>query len=185
LGNNHIYQSPTCQKIYLNQLAYDPEGLLGCLTSCFLAYLGIVTGHILIHHKDHEQRRVKFLLYSVIYGLIGGFLCGFSKEDGLIPINKNLWSLSFILVAASIGYLLLIVLYSLIDVYDVYSGTPFLYLGRNSITIYICHEIFIGNFPFFSVANTHSWLLFQDFYGIAIWCTVAALMDFNKVYINL
>jgi heparan-alpha-glucosaminide N-acetyltransferase len=184
LGINHLYQSPTCKEIYFNDLAYDPEGLLGCLTSFFLAYLGIVTGHIFIHYKNHDQRRVKFLLYSVICGLIGGFLCGFSKEDGLIPINKNLWSLSFILVTASIGYLFLIVLYSLIDLYDIYSGTPFIYLGRNSITIYICHGIFFDHFPFFAVKNTHAWLLFKDFYGIAIWCIVAALMDHNKVYIN-
>jgi heparan-alpha-glucosaminide N-acetyltransferase len=165
-------------------MAYDPEGLLGCLTSCFLAYLGIVTGHILIHYKEHDRRRVKFLLYSVTCGLLGGLLCGFSKENGLIPVNKNLWSLSFILVAASIGYLMLIVLYSLVDIYDIYSGTPFIYLGRNSITIYICHEIFVANFPFFAVENTHAWLLFKDLYGIGIWCIVAALMDYKKVYIN-
>lgn len=40
LGANHVYQSPTCKDVYLTQMPYDPEGLLGCLTSIVLAYLG-------------------------------------------------------------------------------------------------------------------------------------------------
>ena len=40
LGENHVYQSPTCKDTYLTQVPYDPEGLLGCLTSCVLTYLG-------------------------------------------------------------------------------------------------------------------------------------------------
>ena len=52
---------------------------------------------------------------------------------------------------AGIAFFMLSVFYALIDVFDIYSGTPFLYFGRNSITIYICHTIFASNFPFFNV----------------------------------
>jgi heparan-alpha-glucosaminide N-acetyltransferase len=127
---------------------------------------------------------VKFLFYAVFYSTIGGLLSNFSKDNGFIPINKNLWSLSYVFVMAGICFLVLIGLYTLIDIYDIYSGTPFLYLGRNSITIYICHEIFVEHFPFFQVDNTHGWLMFKDLYGVVFWSVVAALMNFYKVYIN-
>ena len=43
LGVNHVYPDPTCKDTYLTNVPYDPEGLLGCLTSCALTYLGINT----------------------------------------------------------------------------------------------------------------------------------------------
>jgi len=61
-----------------------------------LAYLGVQCGHILIHYQAPYKRIIHFISYSFIYGMIGAVLCKFSKDDGWIPINKNLWSLSFI-----------------------------------------------------------------------------------------
>ena len=166
-------------------MPHDPEGLLGCLTSAVLAYLGISTGHVIIFYKDASTRIKKFLLYSVVYLGIALILCKCSKNDGWIPLNKNLWSLSYVLLIAGMAFALLTILYLLVDIYDIYSGTPFLYLGRNSITIYICHEIFVNFFPAFAVEKTHAWLLFGDIYGICWWLIVAAIMNYKKNYISL
>lgn len=77
-----------------------------------------------------------FLYYRfILLGVIGGRLCGFSKEDGLIPINKNLWSVSFILTLASMAFLLLTVMYLLVDVADFWSGSPLIYVGMNPILV--------------------------------------------------
>jgi heparan-alpha-glucosaminide N-acetyltransferase len=185
LGANHIYADPTCKEIYQTTIPYDPEGLLGCLTSCVLCYIGVSIGHVIVHYKEVSKRIWKFLAYAIFYGSISLILTKCSLNDGWIPINKNLWSLSFIFSIASIALIALVILYFLIDIYDVYSGTPFLYLGRNSITIYICHILFREYFPFFKVDNKHSYLLALHLYGVAIWCLVAAIMNKKKVYINL
>lgn len=108
-----------------------------------------------------------------------------SKNEGVMPINKNLWSLSFILLVASMSYLGLCLLYPLVDLLDLYSGTPFLYLGRNSITIYISHIVLANYFPLFAVSDSHAPLLAKNLYGVAIWCLVAAIMNHYKVFINL
>ncbi|CAF3427532.1 unnamed protein product [Rotaria sp. Silwood1] len=50
--------------------------------------------------------------------------------DGWIPINKNLWSFSFILVLAGLAFIILTILYLLIDVYKWFTGEPFLWLGQ-------------------------------------------------------
>ena len=86
---------------------------------------------------------------------------------------------------SAVAFAVLTMMYLLIDIFDIYSGTPFLYLGRNSITIYICHMVFQERFPNFRVPNKHSYMLGNDLYCISIWCIIAGIMDYNKFYINL
>lgn len=185
LGPNHVFKRPTANYVYLSGMPYDPEGLLGCFTSCVLTYFGMIAGHVIIHYQEPLKRITRFLFYGITTGVIGAVLCQFRWEDGWIPINKNLWSLSYIFVMASISFMTFTALYILIDVYDVYSGTPFLYLGRNSITVYMGHEIMGEFFPLFKVPDKHAYHLALNFYWISLWCIVAAIMDYKKVYINL
>ena len=185
IGEPRLYQTPTCKAIYATSVPYDPEGLLGCLTSCALTYIGMSAGHVLIHYPQRRKRLFKFVMYACVYGLAAGLLCNFSVDGGWIPINKNLWSLSFVLATAAISLLVFSLLYVLIDVFELASGAPFSYLGRNSITIYICHIIFQAYFPFFQIDQSHAWLLALDFYGVGVWILLATIMDKKKVYINL
>ena len=186
LGYFHIYSSPTCKSIYETQIPYDPEGLLGCLTSCILTYIGMSAGHIFIHYKQPSRRVFRFVTYGVIYGSITLILCKASRDDGWIPINKNLWSLTFILALASISFLALSFLYLFIDVWNWFSGAPFIFPGKNSICIYICHEIFSDRFPVrISTPETHGPRLAMDLYGVTLWCIVSAVLYYKKIFINL
>lgn len=192
LGRYHLYQYPTCREIYQTTEPYDPEGLLGCLTTCVLAYLGMATGHIFIHYSEPLKRIARLVFYALLWGsigltlaLIGGPGGGVVFDGGWIPINKSLWSLSFVLVTASMSLVAFALLYILIDVYDVYTGAPFVYLGRNSIVVYLGHEILSGSFPLFKVPRQHAYLLAINIYWVAIWTIIAAIMDYKKVYINL
>lgn len=63
----------------------------GCLTSILQVFLGVQAGVILQVYKEHLSRLSRWILWAVFCGLLGGILCGFSKEDGVIPVNKNLW----------------------------------------------------------------------------------------------
>lgn len=67
---------------------------------------------------------------ALLQGLIAGILCNFSKNDGIIPVNKNLWSLSFVLALASMAFLLQSVLYLAVDAKCWWSGSPLYYAGR-------------------------------------------------------
>lgn len=62
-------------------------------------------------------------------------LCEGQKNEGLIPLNKNLWSISFILVMAGTGFILLAVFYFMIDVISWWNGSPFKYPGQSTIVI--------------------------------------------------
>ena len=77
---------------------HDPEGFLGSLNSIVIVFLGLQAGKILKLHQAKNARLIRLIAWGVVLSIIGGAFCGFSKNDGFIPINKNLWTTSFIFV---------------------------------------------------------------------------------------
>jgi len=148
---NHMYLYPTCSEIY-HTGAFDPEGLLGVLTSIFATFLGVQSGRILTAFAAPRERIVRWCAWFVFLGVITLGLTSASMNDGIIPINKNLWSPSFVTATACLGNLLLVLFYLIVDVAQVWSGAPFIFVGMNSILIYACHGILHKYFPF-SFAN--------------------------------
>lgn len=150
---NHIYHNTapngaavsaaTCNGIYQCDV-HDPEGALGWISAAWMAWLGLQAGRVIVNYRfvGHGPGGVKatvgpyvgrWILWGVALSLIGGALCGFSKNEGWLPINKNLWSPSFVFVLAGWGYLKLAFHYLLVDVHKVWTGAPFRYVGTNSI----------------------------------------------------
>lgn len=95
LGEQHLYQHPTAKHVYHSD-AFDPEGVFGCLLTIFQVFLGVQCGVILLVHGGWKERVQRWLAWAVVTALIGGALCGFSQEDGIIPLNKNMWYVQLI-----------------------------------------------------------------------------------------
>jgi heparan-alpha-glucosaminide N-acetyltransferase len=107
--SNHLnfpLKNPSSRVIYDSSIPYDPEGLLGTLTALFLVYLGVMAGKTLLIYPEWKQRATRWITWGVVLGLAAGALCGFGKEGGVIPVNKNLWSLSFVTALGSFAFLL-------------------------------------------------------------------------------
>ncbi|EEC01717.1 hypothetical protein IscW_ISCW000750 [Ixodes scapularis] len=112
-------------------------------------------------------------------GIIGGVLCKFSKEDGWIPLNKNLWSVSYILAMASTAFLLLALFYYIIDVQGFWSG-------MNSIAVYVGHDMVNGMFPWaWKCYETHWCYLFMNLWGTSLWMLAAFIMYRKGVFIAI
>ncbi|KAL3877245.1 hypothetical protein ACJMK2_034978 [Sinanodonta woodiana] len=185
-GVNHIYQSPTCKELYHTSVPHDPEGLLGTLTSCFLCFLGLQAGKIFVTYKFWKPRIYRFFMWFCVLGLIGGTLCKFSQNDGWIPVNKNLWSLSFVFTLGAMAFLLLTFCYLTIDVYKVWSGAPFFYPGMNAIVLYLGHELLHQCFPIsWKIAEHHADNLAMDIWGATFWVIVAYILYHNQVFISV
>jgi len=60
-------------------------------------------------------------------------LCNFSKEDGLIPINKNLFSLSYAFITGSSAFLIFIILFLIIEHWRLWGGSPFNEIGKHRV----------------------------------------------------
>ncbi len=153
-----VLSSATCSPMY-RCAPYDPEGFLGMLSATVLCYLGYCGGRVLIDadavkvKEDLPERFYKVVLpryitVGCILCLLAGIMCGFSANDGYIPINKNLWSVSFIFCTGGLGFLLLSVFYFMVDIKKWWSGKPFFYVGMNSIVVYATSELISPYFPF-------------------------------------
>lgn len=187
LGENHIYQWGKARSTY-DALPFDPEGLFGCLLTVVHVFFGLQAGHTLMVHTEWKARVKRWLCWGIVTGLVGGALCEFSLDDGLIPINKNMWSLSYVLVTSGLAFVLLSVCYFLIDVRALWSGTPLIYAGMNAILIYIGHEILHQILPFrwrIGLMNTHFVLLIQNAWNAMIWMFIAYYLHCKKLYFSV
>lgn len=116
---------------------WDPEGILSTIPAISSALFGTLTGSCLF---SKEEKRAKKFIYLMAFGaaslMIGIFVSRW------FPVNKNLWSSSYVLITAGIGEIAIGILYVLIDIIG-YSGLikPFSILGSNAIFVYVCAEL--------------------------------------------
>lgn len=102
LGINHMYKD--------HGVALDPEGLLSTIPSVCHVMIGFCCGQLLLGTKDNTQR----MLYLFITGTILTF-SGFLLSYGC-PINKKIWSPTFVLVTCGLAATFLALLIWIIDV---------------------------------------------------------------------
>jgi heparan-alpha-glucosaminide N-acetyltransferase len=185
-GDSHIYQGVTSKEIYGSSVPYDPEGLLGTITSCIICFLGLQAGKIIYIHSDWVKRCTRFFIWAVLLTGLGALLCEGSLNDGWIPINKNLWSLSFVFVLSGMGFFLLLVCYLFIDVYKIWTGAPFYFAGMNAIALYCGHEFFSQRAPvYFKVPETHAALLAINMWGTTFWILVSVYFYYKNIFISV
>ena len=161
-------------------------GLLGILTGILLCYLGAQAGHSFAHSTRVRRVCGQWLVWGVICGAIALIVSKGGQSQSWIPINKNLWSLSFVLVLASLAFFIMTILYLLVDVSKVFTGEPWLWLGMNSIVLYAGHEICSQAFPVqFEVNDNHMDRLALNAYGVTFWMGIAGIMYFKKIFIAI
>lgn len=123
----------------LHPKLHDPEGFLSTIPAIGTALMGIFAGKLLKNDRFSQKRKVSFLLTAGLSSLILSVLWNVD-----FPINKNLWSSSFVLCAGGFSLLLLAVFYYVIDVLGHKKWAFFLkVIGMNSILIYMS-EVFIN-----------------------------------------
>uniref|UniRef100_A0A8D0GVF2 Heparan-alpha-glucosaminide N-acetyltransferase n=1 Tax=Sphenodon punctatus TaxID=8508 RepID=A0A8D0GVF2_SPHPU len=186
LGERHIYQHPSSNVLYKTTVAYDPEGILGTINSIVMAFLGLQAGRILLFYKDqHKQIMLRFFIWSLVLGVVSAALTKCTKDQGWIPVNKNLWSLSYVTTLSCFAFLLLLLIYFLVDSRRLWSGAPFFYPGINSILVYVGHEIFEDYFPFKwkkKDGQSHGEHLAQNLVATSIWVLVSYVLYRKRIF---
>jgi predicted acyltransferase len=123
---------------HLWETTRDPEGLLSTLPAIATPLLGVFTGEWLRSKRSPQTKALGMLLFGVV-GLILG-----RTWAVWFPINKKLWTSSFVLFTAGFALVCLALCYWLMDIKR-WGGTrfngiwtkPLLIFGRNAITAYI------------------------------------------------
>ena len=127
----------------LHRVIHDPEGLLSTLPAVATALLGIMAGNILRHPGGQDGRtapphqKIKELVTAGVCLLVIGQVWGL-----VLPINKNLWTSSFVCWVGGLSLLLLTLFYWIIDVQKYQRWTLFfVVIGTNSILIYLAQHV--------------------------------------------
>ena len=124
-------------RLYLG--IHDPEGILSTMPAISTALLGMLTGSFVKSELWQDKRWMKALAMiaaGVVLLVIG------KMWDTVFPINKNLWTSSFVCWVGGISILLFAFFYLVIDVWGFKSWAfPFVVIGMNSITIYMAQQM--------------------------------------------
>lgn len=140
----------------------DPEGLLSDIPSFASTLLGMITGGWLIASRDASAKLLGMLSGGVVL-LFTGLLWSQS-----FPINKKLWTSSYVLYAGGWGLLILAVFYFAIEMKQ-WRGrwmSPWLAFGTNAIVAYVLSELLSSAVAVFHANSEQSiqQFLYQGFF---------------------
>lgn len=131
-GNIACYIDRTLLGAHCYQPDYDPEGLFSTLPAICTAMLGMLTGVFVQRSKPTRRTALVILAAGAAFAILG------AAWNIVYPINKALWSSSFVLAVAGYSLIMFALFYYIIDVcgwrkWDFY----FKVIGMNSILIYM------------------------------------------------
>ena len=128
LGDNHLYSGMG--------IPFDPEGLLSTIPAVVTILIGFLVGTMIkttTDHEDNAQRMAVLGSTLIILGWIWGFT---------FPINKQLWTSSYVLFTGGIATLVLSSIIWIVDVKNIKTWTkPIVIFGANAIFLYAASGI--------------------------------------------
>ena len=123
-GKAHVYKD--------GGVALDPEGLLSTLPSIAHVLIGFLFGKMIVETKDNHKRVEKLLLWGTILAFSGLLL-----QYGC-PINKKIWSPTFVLTTTGFAAQFLAILIWIIDINKKNRWSRFFHsFGVNPLFIYV------------------------------------------------
>ncbi|MFZ3358923.1 MAG: hypothetical protein WCA56_15835 [Xanthobacteraceae bacterium] len=115
----------------------DPEGLLSTLPAIGTCLLGVFAGLLLRDTRLSEQQKTQWLLAAGCVLLAAGYLWALQ-----FPIIKQIWTSSFVLVAAGYSAIMLAAMHQIIDVWQWRRwATIFVWVGANALALYFLNDI--------------------------------------------
>jgi predicted acyltransferase len=178
---------------HLYEVTRDPEGVLSTIPSVATCLLGLQTGKWLRSARSGASNAGGMAIVGVVLFLAGEFF------NAWFPINKKLWTSSFVLVTAGLALVILALCYWVLDLKQ-WRGPwtkPFLIFGMNAIAAYVCAAL-VAHFliytrwggalyvrflqPNFNPSNAS--LVFALLFVLACWLAMFALYR-KKIFLKI
>ena len=126
-GYDHLYhKSPV-----------DPEGLLGTISSVAHVLIGFYCGKLIKQRQSVKDKVLALFFLGAVLAL-GGYLLSYG-----LPLNKRIWSPSYVMVTCGMAASLLALLMTIIDILGKKGWTTFFQVfGINPLFLYVASEFF-------------------------------------------
>jgi predicted acyltransferase len=146
LGNIHLWKEA---------VTWDPEGLLGTIPATSTGLFGILIGTWLKRKDRDDATKVTWMFTVGVAAVILGLIC-----DLFFPINKALWTSSFVLYCGGLATIGLAFFYWLIDVQGHKGFTRvFVVYGVNAITVFFLSAFIVKSSPLIKVGDKKTGIL--------------------------
>jgi predicted acyltransferase len=194
LGAKHIYSG---------EKVYDPEGILSTIPAIATTLIGVLCGWWIKKEKDEKQK----LLMMFITGALM-MMAGYYFDQFFFPVNKKIWTSSYVLVTGGMALQGLAICYWYTDIKQYRFGTtPFLIFGTNAIaayffsSIYALTTVFVLKFQYHGELTSLKTIInkvffgpvFGDYFGscmyavsfVILWMLIMSILYYKKIYIKL
>jgi predicted acyltransferase len=157
-GESHIYKG--------YGIPFDPEGLLSTLPAVGTVILGFITGKSLLTTPE-INKKIQWLLIFGIICVAAGYLWSIMG----FPINKPIWSSSYVLFAGGLAMLFLALMIWVIDIHGFQKWTyVFKAFGQNPLISYALSGLFVKTMLLIKIGDQklYGWLystVFQPVFG--------------------
>ncbi|RAJ10530.1 putative acyltransferase [Chitinophaga skermanii] len=190
LGESHMYHG--------EGQAFDPEGLLSTLPAVVNVIAGYLVGAY-IQQKGKNNKTVGKLLIAGVVLVALAYLWNIE-----FPINKKIWTSSYVLVTVGLATLVLALLVYVIEIVGVKKGFGFFEVfGKNPLFIYVMSGVLVKTYGLIrpeAGMNAYSWIYkygFQSWAGdypgsllfaiahVLLFWLLGYVMDKKKIYIRV
>lgn len=152
LGTDHMYRD-TIDGVTLH---FDPEGLLSTLPSIAHVLIGFLCGMLITGTRDNDLRINRLFILGTIL-TFAGFLLDFG-----LPINKKIWSPTFVLTTCGLASSFLGLLIWIIDIKGKKKWCRFFEaFGINPLFMYVLGavvSVLLGNIRVSSGLTVKGWI---------------------------
>ncbi len=125
------------------QGTWDPEGILSTFPAIVTGILGMLAGRLLGTGRISEERRILWLFLGGVVLFAVGAMWGW-----VFPINKNLWTSSYVLYTGGLAALALASAYFVIEILGHAKWAKVgVIFGSNAITAYVLGSILPSLLP--------------------------------------
>lgn len=132
-GANHLYGAYLADG---TRIPFDPEGFLSALPCLAHVLLGMYVGRMLTDIKENEIRVRQLFIYGTVL-LFAGYLLGYA-----CPVNKKIWSPTYVMVTCGLASQLLALLIYIIDIRKCQRWSRYFEaFGVNPLFIYVLADI--------------------------------------------
>jgi predicted acyltransferase len=183
-GPNHLYHG--------EGVAFDPEGLLSTLPAISNVIAGYLAGKWIKENQNQWEKIAKLLMAGAFLILVA------VSWNEYFPINKKLWTGSYVMLTVGIDLILISILIYIIDIKQKNKWTYFFEVfGKNPLTVYLISELgltllwfFKTDVPLYRSVYQKVFQPFGDYLGsflfafswMLICWLIGYIMDKKKIY---
>lgn len=141
-------------------ITFDPEGLLSTLPAIVNVIAGYVAGKYIQQSDSQWKTIVRFILFGIILIALG------LVWDTVFPINKPIWTSSYVLYSTGWALLVLSLLIYITEIQKFKKWSYFfIVFGKNPLFIYALSGVFAILLGFIKVGDTslHGWIYQHGF----------------------